>query len=591
MLNKQSQWIVEQLEEYVEASTARCAVGLEAPWGAGKTTFAKTKVAEVIKRKGQKVVHASLFGVSTAEELYGRLVMAQMHVQDSPKSKGKTAAMQIAKNIPRNVGGILKKIGIPLSFSVSMKVLFEIIASDRCVYILDDLERCGKEADPQEIFGAVNQMIEGMGLKVILISTSFEAKEEGGFHLPAEVKEKLLSRVFIFKPDLGVVISEIFKDSGKADLDVNILSCIKEGVERAGCENIRMILRGKDLVDKICMARSLADESIPRINRESALTDIVQLVFRILSGKPPECPAIDLKNGLTGLEAHAVRERDLFIKSQRLPIVGEYRSGDMIDIENRIDREVLNYLSDFYPNGREDLEIIRVRQELQENLESLGDSEAASLAHSLSNILNTSKFAPSLLPDAVTINCFFRDLGFDETLSDGELLKVCIEVVRCHPDESLAYLQGDSQYIVPTDEAKLLIAELSEAAKQFMQEAFVSSLQNALSDDDSLGDLVEVLSRVSPAWVRSVCNISADRIAVKFVNGSVEDQLSFLHFLAQGFLENSVCEADKEALGNWFKSLGRALEVIDAPEKMGILRKRRACILIKSCVSGMKDGC
>lgn len=109
MLNEQSQWIVEQLAAYIEASTARCAVGLEAPWGAGKTTFAKTKVAEVIKRKGKKVVHASLFGVSTAEELYGRLVMALMHVQDSPESKGKTVAKQTAKNISRNVGVILKK--------------------------------------------------------------------------------------------------------------------------------------------------------------------------------------------------------------------------------------------------------------------------------------------------------------------------------------------------------------------------------------------------------------------------------------------------------------------------------------------------
>lgn len=594
MLNEQSQWIVEQLATYVEASTARCAVGLEAPWGAGKTTFAKMEVAEVVKQKGKKLVHASLFGVSTAEELYGRLVMAQMHVQDSPESKGKTVVKQAVKSFSHNVGVVLKKIGIPLSFSVSMKTLFEIIASDRYVYVLDDLERCGKEADPKEIFGAVNQMIEGMGLKVILISTSFEEEGEGGVHLPAEIKDKLLSRVFIFKPDLGVAISEIFKDVEKADLDVNFVSCIKKGIEGAGCENIRTLIRGKDLVDKICMAQCLVDESIPCINRESALTDIVQLVFRVLSGNPPECPPIDLKNGLTGLDSHDMRERDLFIKSQGLSFVTEYYRGDVIDIENRIDRAVLNYLSDVYPTGREDLEIIRVRQKLQENLLSLGDAEAASLAHSLSNALKTSRFAPSLLPDAVTINCFFRDLGFYETLSDDELMKVCIEVVRCHPDESLRYLQGDSQYIVATDEMKVLLGKLSEAAKRFMEEAeeaFVSSLQNALSDDDSLGDLVELLSRVSPAWVRSVCNISADRIAVKFVNGSVEDQLSFLHFLAQGFLENSVCEADKEALGNWFKSLGRALEVIDAPEKMGILRKRRACILIESCVAGMKDGC
>lgn len=590
MLNEQSQWIVEQLAAYIEASTARCAVGLEAPWGAGKTTFAKTKVAEVIKRKGKKVVHASLFGVSTAEELYGRLVMALMHVQDSPESKGKTVAKQTAKNISRNVGVILKKIGIPLSFSVSMKALFEIIASDRCVYILDDLERCGKDADPQEIFGAVNQMIEGMGLKVILISTSFEEKGEDGFHLTAEIKDKLLSRVFIFKPDLGVVIGEIFKDVEKADLDANFVSCIKKGIERAGCENIRTIIKGKDLVDKICMAKCLVDESIPHINRESALTDIVQLVFRVLSGNPPECPPIDLKNGLTGLDSHDIRERDLFIKSQDLSFVAEYYRGDVIDIENRIDRAVLNYLSVVYPTGREDLEIIRVLQKLQENLLSLGDSEAASLAHSLSNTLKTSKFAPSLLPDAVAINCFFRNLGFDETLNDNELLKACIEVVRCHPDESLRYLQGDSQYFVPTDEVKLLIGKLSEAAKRFREEAFVSSLQNALSDDVSLGDLVEVLSRVSPAWVRSVCSISADHIAVKFVNGSVEDQLSFLHFLEQGFLENSVYEADKELLCNWYKSLGGALEEIDAPEKMGILRKKRACNLIKSFVARMEQG-
>lgn len=590
MLNEQSQWIVEQLAAYIEASTVSGAVGLEAPWGAGKTTFAKTEVAEVIKRKGRKVVHVSLFGVSTTEELYGRLVMALMHVQDSPESKGKAVAKQILKNIPRNVGDFLKKIGIPLSFSVSMKAMFEIIASDRYVYILDDLERCGKEADPQEIFGAVNQIIEGMGLKVILISTSFEGKKKDGFHLPVEMKDKLLSRVFTFKPDLDVVISEIFKDAEKADLDINIVSCIKNGIERAGCENIRTLLRGKDLVDKICTAQCLVDESIPCINRESALSDIVQLVFRVLSGNPPECPPIDLKNGRTGLDSHDMRERDLFIKSQGLSFVAEYYRGDVIDVENRIDRAVLNYLSDIYPTGREDLEIIRVLQKLQENLLSLGDSEAASLAHSLSNTLKTSKFAPSLLPDAVAINCFFRDLGFDETLNDDELLKVCIEVVRCHPDESLRYLQGDSQYFVPTDEAKLLIGKLSEAAKRCREEAFVSSLQNALSDDVSLGDLVEVLSRVSPAWVRSVCSISADRIAVKFVNGSVEDQLSFLHFLEQGFLENSVCEADKEALGNWYKSLGGALEVVDTSEKMGILRKKRACILIKSCVAGMEHG-
>lgn len=60
----------------------RYTVALQGPWGSGKTRYAEYVLAPWLKETGYKVLRVSMFGVSDADELYSRIVMAWLEIPD-----------------------------------------------------------------------------------------------------------------------------------------------------------------------------------------------------------------------------------------------------------------------------------------------------------------------------------------------------------------------------------------------------------------------------------------------------------------------------------------------------------------------------
>lgn len=151
----------------------RYGVALQGPWGSGKTRYVEHVLASPLKDTGYKVLRVSMFGVSDADELDSRIVMALLEIPDkveiaSYRSKLKTLRGQ-AKSIAVSFGANeISKLGN--SINATPRMLFDLVCSDKQLIILDDMERTGPGFDDNAVFGSFNDFVEGRGMKVVIVT-------------------------------------------------------------------------------------------------------------------------------------------------------------------------------------------------------------------------------------------------------------------------------------------------------------------------------------------------------------------------------------------------------------------------------------
>lgn len=75
-------------------------------------------------------------------------------------------------------------------------MLFDLVCSDKQIIILDDMERTGPGFDDNAVFGSVNDLVEGRGMKVVIVTNDI-AK------VNAKAREKKIWKVFDFSPTPG----------------------------------------------------------------------------------------------------------------------------------------------------------------------------------------------------------------------------------------------------------------------------------------------------------------------------------------------------------------------------------------------------
>ncbi len=77
--------LIKQIDSYLHDKHHRYAIALEGAWGSGKTRFLEKKVAPHLKNENIDLVRVSMFGVSSADDLYERIAMALVHLSDRSK--------------------------------------------------------------------------------------------------------------------------------------------------------------------------------------------------------------------------------------------------------------------------------------------------------------------------------------------------------------------------------------------------------------------------------------------------------------------------------------------------------------------------
>lgn len=188
--------MLEVVREYILNGRNRHAVLIDGEWGTGKTRFVK----EVLKpdledmEDPYMVIRVSLFGVASSDELFNRVVESVVHeyasIESDPTGKRPEDLAKFAKeagisSVKTQLKKVVGKAGV--SYSASPKLMASLMCGKRCLIVFDDVERRGDISD-DELFGAINDLVEGQQRKVLLVANNKEPAKA----IPKEIMEKLI---------------------------------------------------------------------------------------------------------------------------------------------------------------------------------------------------------------------------------------------------------------------------------------------------------------------------------------------------------------------------------------------------------------
>ena len=190
--------IIEGITNHINMNTSG-ALMITGYWGCGKTYFMKNEVIPQVKEKLHKeIIIVSLFGLNHVNEIPERVLYAYCNALDNSNSSFNW------RTISNKVGLLLKNSPKLNEFVDLNKIfgkgegLYNFISKDTII-CFDDLERILNSIDVNEVLGAINQLVENLQYKVIVVANEDFIRQSSKNELI--FKEKVVEKTLVFIPD------------------------------------------------------------------------------------------------------------------------------------------------------------------------------------------------------------------------------------------------------------------------------------------------------------------------------------------------------------------------------------------------------
>ena len=228
------------------------AVLVRGKWGVGKTYFIKEVLKkEIVKidvlndaSKKYKLVHVSLFGIKSIEEIQKEVLLTLNPFLKNSKIK---LSIGIAKALGRGLMSFGQLGNIDDYISDIKPDNGDLLEVNELVICFDDLDRKDEGLSIEELIGYVNNLVENNGAKVILIANEDKIESE----VYKDYKEKVIGLSVDFLPNIRATIESIIeKRYGDAFKDYAIfltkrIDVIVELTEKNE-SNLRSLIFGLD---------------------------------------------------------------------------------------------------------------------------------------------------------------------------------------------------------------------------------------------------------------------------------------------------------------------------------------------------------
>ena len=525
--------LIEVIEGYVDDMEHRYAIALEGSWGSGKTRFVEKALKPHLRERGVKLVRVSMFGVACADDLYDRVAAALLHLEER---KGK--AWHGAKIAADLAAGLAKKAGLSLNLSVSMRSVVGFLLSDKCLLVLDDVERRLGKADEMSLFGAVNDMVESAGARVMLVSTPL-SREEGddGGAFDKEIREKLVWKVLRFEPSPSQLARDVLGAIPRTSRDVDTPAIVIEAAEACGCDNARAMIRAEGIVRVLCGLEALDDGRLPLEGRENTLRDAVRLALMTSWGRAPQ-----VERSAAPREEEEMDPVSTFMEQREWERYGDFPSiGAYLDPyagapAEEIESGFRNYLVKWYPDDIDAKTIKEVASKL-ERFTDLEDEEVESLAEGFSRAMSGRAIPVSSIGDAIGAFVTLELLGFSAGMTEDEFAQCCRETIDQSPREAVRALSTLVAFFPmnsgPSSKRKASIARmlLEHAEASLLSSASDPSLFSRSMPGSEFAEKLDEF--LEPRAIGSLPGVSPALIAEVFLasdaKGQEEIRAFFLH--------------------------------------------------------------
>lgn len=559
-VEKADRWLCDQIINYVRDAKHKYAVALEGPWGCGKTRYIENVLGPALKQQGKRMVRVSMFGFEDADDVYQKLGALLIHLEDNNSGKIGKVVKRMVSMVPGTMSAIISKMGVPLRFDVGMKFLIDVVLSEKYVIVFDDVERRSERADDLSLFGAVNELVEGRGQKVIFVTNSVDGEVDKGRPFDREVREKLVWKVFSYEQEIGVLVKEVFGNLKSLISDFDALKCVRVAAGRAACVNVRAMLRAEVFVSELLALEVFKDDGVCVANRKAAFIDLVQFGLMASEARVPKAPdSSSVDKALRIFDSSYLTAQQEYEKSLACSFVWQYFTvcgdGSIIDLNDA----VCKYVKMRYPDS-EDAQVINgVKAAVASRIDLMSDGDLVPMIRSLVTVIRRRNFSSSLLRDAVDLNMRFLDLGFTDALIESELVKCCEGVLRNNGLDVVEFVHYRGGEFFLSEKTVLILEDLKKYAYGLFCQELGAKVSYLVCVDRSPLKVLEIFQNASLGTIRDYLCVRPEYVAWTFFNLDPEGQEELRrHFYKADFGDDRY-GGDLNACIQWFYSLKRAL--------------------------------
>lgn len=566
--------LVKQIDSYLHDKCHRYAIALEGAWGSGKTRFLEKKVAPHLKKSNIDLVRISMFGVSSADDLYERIAMALIHLSDRSK-KAQSAVVTIGSNLGSIARELVTRTGFPLNISISMQSVVCLMLREKHFLVFDDVERRSKESDDLELFGAANDLVEGMGAKVLLVTNALSDNETDSLReFDRNVREKLVWKIYQFKPSPTTLAKDILAAGSRNIDDVDVSDAIIAGAEASGCVNARAMIRAEDLVQELCDLEAIRDKGVASQNRFNALRDAVLFAPLTCMGKTPSPPKKEASAAWLSPEAlEYERDVQLYSRYSDFPEIGRAFDSPGSLTKDDLERGLRSYIDRRYPNNADTLEIMKIADKLK-YVYSLDDEEVDPLAERFYEVAPKADFSIACLRDTIVAYFSLSDLGYDCPFTSDEFVIFCKQAVAVNPENALERLSGPEFLLDERQENRELVSELQQYAQKQLRERASKLLSTSKEKELTGKDLTDRLELAAKWDVLALQKADPKLIVKTFCKGCAGDQESLRSFFVRLGRTSLGTDEASIAIAEWASNIKHELEKTRIMTRTGNMRKR-----------------
>lgn len=592
-------WLLERLDDYLKDNKHQYAIAIEGDWGSGKTRFLEQRVRPHIHDAMKKdMVRVSMFGISNADQLYERIAMALIHMDkgqiaktsDSRQDNNGGTKKAAQKIVAGTLSTILQTFGVNLNVISSMQTIVELLLGDKHFLVLDDIERRADNSDDKSLFGAVNALVEGQGIKVCLVSNKiFGANESGKRGFDQEIREKLVWKVYQFKQTPSELVNDIFDDLPDDIAGINPLNAIRVAAERAKCTNARAMIRADEVIRQLCEMPAIRNIKFPESNRKDAFIDTIHFVLLTCMRQKPTLPEQpESKDVMDWTEFND--QQQLFIRYSDFPeIEHALETSDIVPPEGLVEG-FLRYMNNYYPDNDNTLAIKRIASQVK-GVAEFEDQDVTALIPEYCDAVVPADFSPGVLREVVMIYGAIVQLGFDCPLSEEDIIAACKKVVERDPEEALHNLQPTGFLFGDKDTVRRRIADaLVEYAHEIHSRWPAISLAQDNNNPITADRLVKAMSMAEQFGTTSLLQFAPKLIADTFVNSNALGQEAIRRIFVSSIYWQTLSDAlDREQLSEWVASVKRDIESTTIDSHTGSMRREWFILNLEDRLDDLRD--
>lgn len=568
-------WLRDEVIKYAQDDEHRYAVAIEGVWGSGKTRFVNSVLAPALKVAKKRLVRISMFGIENADELYKKIGAVLLRIEGEEETEGKTrqAAREAAKNLPKLAGAALSAFGISVQLDVGMKFAVDMLASEKHVIVFDDVERRSSNADDLSLFGAVNELVEGRGVKAIfVIGEKTDAEDGESKPFDCDVREKLVWKVFKYEQNIDTLVNCIFEDNVPLVPDIDIVECVREAATRVHCSNARAMLKARVFICDLLQVEALRDRTIYGESLRSALTDIAEFALLTCEGRAPEKPDASQNDvGVRFSDRRWLAEQE-YLRYSDFPCIELYFRPQDSNAKLDIDGDLRSYIAKRYPDS-EGAQVINDVNSALWNISTLSDGELLPLVSRLSSVIKGAAFSPSLLRGVVIANMRFLELGFENAVSQEELVDCCKEVLRNDHWGAFEFSRYRGAESFVGERIDAILNDLSSYAFEVCSQELSTRTKDCVLNQGPAVDILEILARSSIIGVRGFLSVDPDDVAWAFFNLTPDGQEELRLVLKKACSDFGVRDEEKGECAQWFSTLRQSLSEREDGDRLTRMRK------------------